>query len=436
MSADAVPAPAAPAAPRTRNRRRRRRIIIGGVVLLVVAFIAFSVYAATQSTSTVTAPATSAVQSKTLTVVVSGDGNAVSESSTSVFPLVSGLVSKVEVENGDTVAKGDVLFLIDPASLHAATLQAKSTLATAQQSLASAQQSQASAQQSLLTAQASVLQNQQLLDAAVTSDQKALYRKQLKAAKAGVTSARASVSAAATSIDAAQTSVSSARAAYKAAQKDEGRTDVRAPRAGTVTAVNVTRGQAVQAGSVAATSATTTTSTAPVEIAGTGDLKVEVAINEVDMSGLKTGQDVDLTFDAVPDGEFTGTVSWISPTGTDTAGVVTYDVDVELSEQDPDLKPGMTATADITTRTVEDAVVVPNAAIRVDGLKNYVLVVDAAGAQTRAFVTLGVSDSSYTQITEGVSVGQKVVTSTAEESASTSMFGAPAPGGTASDGLF
>ena len=85
------------------------------------------------------------------------------------------------------------------------------------------------------------------------------------------------------------------------------------------------------------------------------------------MPSLQIGQKAEITFDAIPDKIFAGTVSLVSPNGSSSSGVVSYDVDLTLDSQDPLLKPDMTATADIQTLVAENVLVVPNAAVKTEG---------------------------------------------------------------------
>jgi len=140
-------------------------------------------------------------------------------------------------------------------------------------------------------------------------------------------------------------------------------------------------------------------------------MEVRVQVNEVDVPQLAIDQEALVSFDSLPDASTTGTVSWIAPTGTDSNGVVTYDVDIELPSRPKHLKLGMTATADIIVLEAADVVSVPNAAVKSDNGKKYVNVLKGQRVE-KVDVEVGLSNDARTVIKRGLSAGDVVVTST------------------------
>ena len=120
-----------------------------------------------------------------------------------------------------------------------------------------------------------------------------------------------------------------------------------------------------------------------------------------------------ITIDAIAGKQFGGSVKSILPTATTSSGVVNYTVYVKLDSVDQTLRTGMTATVDIATQHVTDALAVPNSAVRTEGSTKYVLVVDASGAMQRRDVKIGVTDDTYTQILSGITTGTVVSTEAA-----------------------
>lgn len=159
-----------------------------------------------------------------------------------------------------------------------------------------------------------------------------------------------------------------------------------------------------------------------------------MTVSEVDIPKVSVGQKATITFDAISGKTFSGSVKSILPNATTSSGVVNYTVYVKLDDIDSSLRTGMTATVDIKTQTVANALSVPSAAVKTDTGTKYVLAADSAGNTRRKSVTIGVSDDSYTQITSGISAGTVVVTSsqataTTNASGGGGPFGGGGPGG-------
>ncbi len=144
------------------------------------------------------------------------------------------------------------------------------------------------------------------------------------------------------------------------------------------------------------------------------DLSAQVTISETDRPKVKSGQKVELTFDALPDVTITGKVSEIDAVGTSNSGVVTYGVTIEFDVQDSQLKPAMTTSASIVTATYTDATLCPNAAIKTDSSGGKYVQVMATGATTptNVSITTGAEGESETVVTSGLRAGDKVVTQT------------------------
>ena len=84
-----------------------------------------------------------------------------------------------------------------------------------------------------------------------------------------------------------------------------------------------------------------------------------VAVNEVDIADVKVGQEATVTFDAATGLAIPAKVRWVSPNSATSGNVRTYDIELELAEQSDRLRPGMTASAEIATLKLEDALLDP-----------------------------------------------------------------------------
>lgn len=128
---------------------------------------------------------------------------------------------------------------------------------------------------------------------------------------------------------------------------------------------------------------------------------VDVDVSEIDINQVEVGQPAVLTFDAVPAKEFQGQVVELSPVGIETAGVVTFIVKVELLNPDQDVRPGMTAEVEIVVDQVDEALLVPNRALRSIKGKRVVYILNDGVGPKSVEVTIGVASDIYSQVMAG-----------------------------------
>ena len=157
-------------------------------------------------------------------------------------------------------------------------------------------------------------------------------------------------------------------------------------------------------------------------------LVMVINVDELQVSSLSVGQSVQVTADAVPDKTYTGTVTRVSMKGNSSGGTTTYPVTVRIDEIDG-LRPGMNANAEIVVAEAKNTLSVPNAAIVRGG---YVLVTEDSPSAVNADpsmiapdgyvyvpVKTGVSDDNYTQIISGVTGNDTVAYDSASVSSDT-----------------
>lgn len=149
--------------------------------------------------------------------------------------------------------------------------------------------------------------------------------------------------------------------------------------------------------------------TAAVTLVDSKVLRVDLIVDETDVGKIALGQGVAVTFEALAGQRFPGTVKVVAPTATVQSGVVNYAVQVQLAPGTTMVRPGMTATASITTASREDVIVVPNRAIRTVQRNKTVDVQTASGATETRQVQVGLANDSQTEILSGLSVGERVV---------------------------
>jgi HlyD family secretion protein len=173
---------------------------------------------------------------------------------------------------------------------------------------------------------------------------------------------------------AARAAVAQARANLDAVKTDLSKTDIRSPINGVVLVRSVEPGQTVAA-----------SLQAPVLFTLAEDLKkmeLHVAVDEADIGSVEVGQNATFTVDAFPNRQFHATITRVdfasnntqkatsssgsqgSASSATSTGVVTYETVLEVDNSDLLLRPGMTATAEIVTTSIKDAILVPNAALR------------------------------------------------------------------------
>jgi HlyD family secretion protein len=249
---------------------------------------------------------------------------------------------------------------------------AKSELASAQYSLAQLQEQPTQAQ---LTA----------AEAQVASAQYQLSQLQAQPTAQAVASAKASYE--------------QAQVALTQAQQQLAGATITTPIAGTVIAVNVQQGDTASAG------------TAAIVLVPDIPPVVDANVDEVDVSSVAVGQDVHLTFEALPGRTITGTVTSIAPTSTSVNGAVAYQVEIGFTPGRLPVRLGMTTNVAIVIASANNALLVPNQAITADRQANkyYVTRQLPDGTIQRLQVRIGLQNDTETQILQGVNAGDKLV---------------------------
>ena len=274
---------------------------------------------------------------KTLTQLVSATGRVQPEIEVKISGEVAGEIIELPIVEGQQVKQGDLLARIKPDYYQAQVEQQQALVASAK---ATVVQSEAQAEKAELDfAQADSLHKRGLLsDTEFTAGRSAL-----RVAQANVESARANLLR--------------SESALRQADDYLAKTTILAPRDGTVSVLNSKLGERVVAtGSFAGTEI--------MRVADLQKMEVRVNVNENDVINVKIGDKARVRVDAFQGREIVGTVREIANTAR-TAGAATQDevtnFEVRISVREPglQLRPGMSATADIMTKTVENAVAVP-----------------------------------------------------------------------------
>ncbi len=135
----------------------------------------------------------------------------------------------------------------------------------------------------------------------------------------------------------------------------------------------------------------------------------DVQVNEVEIGQVKVGQPVFLSVDAYPNQVLNGKVTFISPVGKSTQGVVTYRVRVEIEPTDLPLLPDMTITARINVGRGAKSLLVPLLALHSDARGNYVEVLQPDGTPRKVYVQVGQQSNAMVEVKGNLHSGDKVV---------------------------
>ena len=319
-----------------KGSKLKKLVII--IVIIIVAIAGFLLFKG-KGTETVTKYETDQVTRGNLTVTVSATGSLEPRNKVDVGSELSGIVKTVDVDFNDHVTKGEVLATIDTSKLEAQVAQSRAALQVANAKV--------------LDAKATVTESQNNLDRLrevwKMSGKKIPSQNDLDSAEAAVQRALASEAS-------ARAQVSQAKATLEANETDLEKMVIRSPINGIVLNREIEPGQTVAA-----------SFQAPVLFTLAEDLtqmELSVDVDEADVGMVKSGQDATFTVDAYPDKTFNAKISQVKYGSDTTEGVVTYETLLLVDNKELLLRPGMTATAEIIVKKIENAILVPNAALR------------------------------------------------------------------------
>jgi len=378
---------------RHRKARRKKKLIKAGIaagvfVLLVTLFI-LPMCQGGQNQNTTVMPSTTFVTRGEFSDSVSASGSIKPVSSTVVTPEVDGIIQDVQVSEGTYVHKGDKLFTIKNDELDKAVRKASQQVKAAENEVSKARSALASARNGVPEAGED-------------------------GQEANAASIAAAVEAAEANLESAQIALEEARSAYNDAIAQADKRVVTAPCDGTVIVMNAVNGASV------GSSAPGTGNAGPlITIADLSQMKVNVQINEVDISRIAVDQKAQVSFTALRDlycDAVVTHVSAVSSNGADAGAsydspgrsIVSYTVDLLISNPDASIKPGMTANVDIMIQHMDNVLTIPLVAVMDDGDGAYVNVVTSRDEKgypqvKRVSVTVK-AQSSTTAVIEGTGI--------------------------------
>jgi HlyD family secretion protein len=336
---------------------RKNILIFIGVVLIGAAVVAANFYFKKDKGLPVT---TDVIKSRDLEAVVSASGKVQPKRLVKISAETPGRVVNLAVNEGDRVKVGQFLLQIDPKSLRTRVAGNTASLQAAESSIEQMRQSIETARAQLQQAQQNLQRQQDLWKQQLTT------REALDKAMNDVRIAESSVSEREKQLRPQESRINQEKATLESARYDLSKVRMESPIEGIVTRRNVQEGETAVIGTM------NNAGTVLLELADMTVIQAEVEVDETNVPHVQIGQPAKITIDAIPDKTFKGHVTEIgnSPiqaaTGAQTATQATnFKVVVMLDEKVPEVRPGFTCTADITTATRKEVVSVPIPAVAV-----------------------------------------------------------------------
>lgn len=321
--------------PAPRRRRLLRRFAIGALIVALIAGGAFW-YRQSTATSAATTYQTEQIERGRLVVTVTATGTIEPTTQVDVSSEMSGVVRSVNVDNNSLIKKGDVLAQLDVERLEAQLGRARATLEASEARLTDAQ--------------------------ATVEERNRAYDRQVSLRKKGF-SPEQDLEVARAARDRAVAAVTSAEADIAVAKADVHLQEIEISKSRIISPIDgIVLKRSVEPGQTVASSLQ-----APVLFTLAEDLKrmqLEAEVDEADIGSVATGQEASFTVDAYPGKNFAARIETLEFSPQTTDGVVTYKAILSVDNSELLLRPGMTATAQITVKELSDALTVPNAALR------------------------------------------------------------------------
>ena len=385
---------------------------------------------------------------------VNATGKVYPEVEVKISPDISGQITELNVQEGDSVKKGQVLARIY-ADIYATQRDQAAAAVNQQQAMTANSQSQLDALKATMDqAERTYNRQKQLLD------DKVISKAEFEQSESAYLSAKANYNAAIQSIKGNQASIQSAQANLARANKDLSRTTLTAPMNGVISSLSVKDGERVAGNSFAL-------GTEMMRVADLSVMEARVDVGENDIVKVNIGDSADVEVDAYNNRKFKGIVTQIAAsTATSATGaassasndVTNYEVRIRLDRSsyndliDPRnpkkfvFRPGMNASADIKTKRHDNVLSIPinsvsarvkgsdksiedkkkedkknkprddkdnqddNAAINTDELEEVVFVLQKDGTVKKTIVKTGIQDINYIEILNGLNAGDEIIT--------------------------
>lgn len=329
---------------------RKKILIVAG---LVVALAGITVVNLRYGRSAAVEVTTEEIRTRDLEAVVSASGKVQAKRFVNISADTMGRVVNLAVNEGDRVTKGQFLLQIDPRNLETVVDRGEAGLAAARSQLQQTMAALGSAEVQLELATETLRRQEDLWRRGLTT------RETYDRAVADKRLAEATLQERQQQVATQRQRISQEVSALESARYDLSKVRIEAPFDGIVTRRNIEEGETVVIGTM------NNAGTVLLTIADMSVIEAEVEVDETDIPTLALGQAATITIDALPDRTFTGRVTEIgnSPiqesASGDTRQATNFMVVVTIDQEIPEVRPGFTCTADITTATRQQAVAVP-----------------------------------------------------------------------------
>ena len=298
---------------------------------------------------------TEGVQKRHLEAIVSASGKIQPKRDVNISADTMGRVTDLAVEEGDRVTKGQFLLQIDPRNLRSAVQRTQASLAAASSQVEQLRVAIESSKVALKQAEDNYTRQQNLWKGGLTT------RETLERSESDLKLRQADLRSQEQQLRTQELRKDSESATAESARFDLSKVRIESPIAGIVTRRNIEEGETVVIGTM------NNAGTVLLTIADMSVIQAEVEVDETDIPSVRFGQPAKVTIDAMPGQTFMGKVTEIgnSPiqTGTSTQQSSTqatnFKVIVTLDKEIPEVRPGFTCTAEITTAVRDKAIAVP-----------------------------------------------------------------------------
>ena len=337
---------------------RNKKILIGAGVVVLLAAIAFVNFRYRRQEGT--SVNVEGIRTRDLQAIVSASGKIQPHDSVNISADTVGRVTELAVDEGYRVKRGQFLMQIDPILLAAAAKQQEASLEAARSTMEQLRVASESANAALKQAQDAYNRQMQLWKGGLTT------KETLDIAEQTLKMRQADSESAAKQIDTQQLRMKQEEASLESAKYTLSKVRIESPIDGIVTSRNIQQGETVVVGTM------NNAGTVLLTIADMSNVEAQVDVDETDVPNVQLNQKAKITIDAMPGKTFKGHVVEIgnSPIAaaagtTSSTSATNFLVKVKVDDEIPDIRPGFTCTADITTATRTAALSVPIQAMTV-----------------------------------------------------------------------
>jgi HlyD family secretion protein len=332
---------------------RGKKILIGVGIVVILGALAFANIKFKRQEGTAVNVET--VQTRDLQAIVSASGKIQPQRLVNISADTMGRVTNLAIEEGQRVTKGQFLLQIDPRNLTSAYNQTQASLAAARSQMEQLRVASDSNKAALKQAQDAFTRQQQLWKQGLTT------KEALDNAENQLKIRQAEATASERQIETQRMRMQQEEASLENARYNLSKVRIESPITGIITRRNIEEGETVVVGTM------NNAGTVLLTVADMSVIEAEVEVDETDIPSVQLGQKAKITIDAMPGKTFAGKVTEIGNSPIQTTGAAptastqatNFKVKVTVDGEIPDVRPGFTCTAEITTATRKNVVSVP-----------------------------------------------------------------------------